>query len=230
MLPFNQAKKELDDIIAQFDHFSVCLESVKRTYSEEQLRQLFSSIRGLEHKAGDALSLLRSNNLKGGDLRLINMQARELLQERVKPAVRHILAGSLEQSVLRDNMLAIFNGTLPEKEWQCTAVELQRRVKLCEELRGSKPSTVIAWSAAFTVEEWPKMDSVLFFALLERVEREIFVTKLSDQICVILTDLGQEALLKESEHFISFFMCKYGRQFLDHFANLYEGATILKSY
>lgn len=221
MLSFNQAKNKLGDIIVQFDRFSAALQGVKRTYSEEQLGQLISSIHELEHKAGDCLSLLRSNKLKGGELRVLNMRADELLQERVKPAVRHILAGSLEQSVLRDNMLAIFKGKLPENQWQCTTVELQRRVKLCEELRDSKPSTVIAWSATFPVEEWPKMDSELFFALLERVEREIFVKRLSDQICVILTDLGQEAPLNESQHFISFFMCKYHHQFPDHFTNPY---------
>ncbi|KAJ4147085.1 hypothetical protein LMH87_001633 [Akanthomyces muscarius] len=204
MLPFNQAKNKLGDIIVQFDRFSVALQGVKRTYSEEQLGQLISGIHELEHKAGDCLSLLRSNKLKGGELRVLNMRADELLQERVKPAVRHILAGSLDQ-VLRDNMLAIFRGKLPENQWQCTTVELQRRVKLCEELRDS-PSTVIAWSATFPVEEWPKMDSAIFFALLERVEREVFVKRLSDQICVILTDLGQEAPLNESQHFISFFM------------------------
>lgn len=219
MWPFKQARNKATDIIVQFDYLSAALDGARRTYSEGQLEQLLSSIRELEHKAGDCLSRLRSDTPNGEELRVLHLQADELLQDRVKPAVRHISAGSLEQSVLRDNMLAIFKSKLPEDQWQCTGAELRRRVKLCEELRDSSPSTVMAWSATFLVEEWPKMESALFIALLERIKREISVKRLSDQICVILTDLTRDAPLSESHDFISLFMCKYHHHFLDHFAD-----------
>lgn len=229
MLPFKQARNKVAELIVQFDYLSTALEGARRTYNEGQLGQLLSSIRELEHKAGDCLSRLQSTTPNGEELRVLYIQADELLQDRVKPAVRHISAGSLEQSVLRDNMLAIFKSKLPEDQRQCTDAELRRRVKLCEELRDSSPATVMAWSATFPVEEWPKMESALFIALLERIKKEISVKRLSNQICIILTGLAHDAPLSESHHFISFFMCKYHHHFLDHFADFHLGATVLKS-